>query len=217
MNKQMRFILAGTMALTLSACADANMPAGYQVDSGNFGNATMNNALVQSGQRDYTIALGGRFAAETPSTVTFAFNSAQLDGAARAALDAQADWIRQFPELRFSVYGHADLVGSDAYNKALGLKRANAVVAYLGSRGISRSRLEALVSYGETRPVIPTPDPEQQNRRTVTEVSGFVKNHPTVLNGKYAAVIMREYITLAERPHPANQIIVTETNPASGN
>jgi hypothetical protein len=33
-----------------------------------------------------------------------------------------------------------------------------------------------------------------RNRRTVTEVSGFVKSHPLVLNGKYAAIIWREYV-----------------------
>ncbi|MDZ7908213.1 MAG: OmpA family protein [Gemmobacter sp.] len=110
-----------------------------------------------------------------PSTITFPFNSAQLTTEARRALDHQANWMRQFPELRFSVYGHTDLVGSEAYNRALGKRRAQAVVAYLASRGVSTSRLEALVSYGETRPVIVTLAPEQRNRRTVTEVSGFAQ------------------------------------------
>ena len=65
---------------------------------------------------------------------------------------------------------------------------------FLSSQGISRSRLEALVSFGKTRPLVQTSAPELLNRRTVTEVSGFVKNHPTVLNGKYAAVVFREYV-----------------------
>jgi peptidoglycan-associated lipoprotein len=203
-------------ALGLAGCTGSSFDRelGASVDDGNFGNATMNNTLVQSGQRDFTMALGGRFAAEVPSTVTFAFNSAQLDGSARAALDRQAEWMRQFPELRFSVYGHTDLVGSNSYNHALGKRRAEAVVSYLGSRGISRSRLEALVSYGKTQPVIPTPGPEEQNRRTVTEVSGFVKNHPTVMNGKYAAVVMREYLRLGEQPHPGNTVVETQVAPA---
>ncbi|MFN7051968.1 MAG: OmpA family protein, partial [Gemmobacter sp.] len=68
-------------------------------------------------------------------------------------------------------------------------------------------RLEALVSYGETRPVIVTLAPEQRNRRTVTEVSGFAQGSQAPLNGKYAAVIWREYITLAERRHPANKVV----------
>jgi outer membrane protein OmpA-like peptidoglycan-associated protein len=182
-----------------------NKELGAEVDNGHFGEATMNNSLIQTGAVDYRIQLGRRFASEVPSTITFPFNSAALTSEARSVLDHQANWMRQFPELRFSVYGHTDLVGSPGYNKSLGKKRAQAVVAYLGSRGISRSRLDALVSYGETRPVVMTQSPEERNRRTVTEVAGFVqKGKSAPLNGKYAAVIMREYVKLAERKHPPN-------------
>lgn len=199
--------------LALAACGNEFDRETGADNTSNFGNATMNNTLVQSGQKDYTIALGNRFASEVPPTITFAFNSAQLDGNAVAVLRQQADWIKTFPEVRFRVYGHTDLVGSNAYNKALGLRRAKAVVAYFASQGISRNRLEALASFGETRPVVQTPEPEQRNRRTVTEVSGFVKNHPALLNGKYAQVIHREYLELAKREHPKNKVIATQTNP----
>jgi hypothetical protein len=80
----------------------------------------------------------------------------------------------------------------------LGLRRAQAAVLYLTSQGISRSRLEAVVSFGETQPLIVTEGQERQNRRTVTEVSGFVQNHPAVLDGRYAEVIYREYIVSAQ-------------------
>jgi peptidoglycan-associated lipoprotein len=179
------------------ATAACNREAGHEVDQGNFGNATLNNTAIQSGEKSYTIQLANRFASEVPTTINFAFDSAQIDAQARAALDKQAGWILQFPEVRFRVYGHTDAVGSSAYNKRLGQRRANAAVAYLTSRGISRSRLEAVVSFGETQPVIPTPNRERQNRRTVTEVNGFVSRHPTVLDGKYAQVIYREYVESA--------------------
>jgi outer membrane protein OmpA-like peptidoglycan-associated protein len=212
MQKHLSFVMIGALSLTMSACSTTNFNSelGAELDEGNFGNSTMNNMLLQTGELSYTQALGERFASEAPSTVTFAFNSSILDANAMAALDLQANWIRQFPEVRFRVYGHTDLVGSNGYNYALGKRRAEAVVAYLGARGISRSRLEALVSYGKTQPVIATANPEQRNRRTVTEVSGFVENHPAVLNGKYAAVIMREYIKLAERKHPPNVYVETQ-------
>ncbi|WP_245749401.1 OmpA family protein [Gemmobacter aquatilis] len=206
----MRVLLLAAMVVSLAACASGNREAGANVDDGTFGNATMNNTLVQTGTMDYRMALGQRFAGEVPSTITFPFNSSQLTAEARAALDHQANWMRQFPELRFSVYGHTDLVGSNAYNKSLGLRRAQTAVAYLGSRGISRSRLDALVSYGETRPVVVTQAPEQQNRRTVTEVAGFVKGSAAPLNGKYAAIIWRNYIALGQRPHPSNHVVQTE-------
>lgn len=187
------------LALTALAACDPVTEVGGKIDGteASFGNATMNNAMVQTGDRSYVIDLTRRFAAEVPAMVTFAFNSAALDGNAQAALRRQADFIRQFPELRFRVYGHTDLVGSDAYNKSLGMRRAQAVVGYLSTLGISRSRLEAVVSFGETQPLVLTQGPEQRNRRTVTEVSGLVANHPTVLNGKYAEVIFREYVASA--------------------
>lgn len=198
--------------LTLSACGqtaggpglfDVERPrtfraeAGAIVDSGFFGNATVNNMEVMSGERDYAVALAERFDAEVPATVNFAFNSADLGPEARGILDMQAQWMRQFPELRFSVYGHTDLVGSDSYNRALGERRARAVVTYLVSRGVPRSSLEALVSFGETQPLVLTQNRERANRRTVTEVSGFLQRHPTVMNGKYAEVVFREYVESA--------------------
>ena len=60
--------------------------------------------------------------------------------------------------------------------------------------------------------MIDTPDPERRNRRTVVEVSGFYERHPTVLNGKYAAVIFREYVASATTPHPANTEVKTATS-----
>jgi outer membrane protein OmpA-like peptidoglycan-associated protein len=201
-------MIVATLALT--AC---NRELGYEVNTGDFGNSTMNNTGVMTGDISFTQALGQRFAQEVPTTVNFAFNSSQLDPAAMAILTQQANWIRQFPEVRFRVYGHTDLVGSQSYNYALGKRRAEAVVAFLSTQGISRSRLEALVSYGKTRPLIQTSAPELMNRRTVTEVSGFVRNHPTVLNGKYAQVVFREYVEGATRQHPANVQIDTQTNP----
>ncbi len=194
--------VAGAAAglLVIMGCAEDRVytqfheEAGAIADTGFFGNATLNNRLVQSGAKDYTISLANRFAAEVPSTVNFAFNSARLDADAQAILRQQASWINQFPEVRFRVFGHTDAVGSQGFNRNLGQRRANAVVRYLSSLGISRSRLEAVVSFGETQPLVVTQDRERQNRRTVTEVSGFVKRHPTVLDGKYARIIYREYV-----------------------
>lgn len=209
-------LLVSVSLLALSACNDGfDRAVGSNVDSGQFGNATMNNTMLQTGQKSFTVALGERFAAEVPSTITFAFNSSELSPEAQTTLRHQADWIRQFPEIRFRVYGHTDLVGSNAYNKALGLRRAQAAVAYLSSQGISVARLEAVVSYGKTRPVIQTPGPEQRNRRTVTEVSGFAQGRKALLNGKYAAIIFRDYVAAAEWRHPPTEPPTTVFAPAA--
>lgn len=203
MNKFLGLMaLSGLVGLTACSRPDTiyspfTSEAGALVDTGGFGNATMNNTMIMSGEKSYTFDLANRFAREVMSTVNFAFNSSQLDAGARDTLNEQARWIKQFPEIRFKVYGHADAVGSNPFNKRLGMRRARAVVAYLGTRGISRSRLEAVVSFGETQPLIVTQGRERRNRRTVTEVSGFVKGHPLVLDGKYAQIIYREYINSA--------------------
>ena len=80
------------------------------------------------------------------------------------------------------------------------MRRAQTVVSFLASQGIDRSRLEAVVSFGETQPLVVTEGRERRNRRTVTEVSGFVERNPALLNGKYANVIFREYIERAVPP-----------------
>jgi len=199
--------LIATLSI-LAACGQSSDPvytqfyreAGSITDIGTFGDATLNNRLIMTGEKQYTFDLANRFASEVPSTVTFAFNSAQLDGPAQAALRQQANWIRQFPEVRFRVYGHTDAVGSNRYNKSLGMRRAQAVISFFATQGIGRSRLEAVVSFGETQPLIVSQGRERANRRTVTEVNGFVKRHPTVLDGKYAQIIYRDYVASAVPP-----------------
>jgi outer membrane protein OmpA-like peptidoglycan-associated protein len=203
----MKYLIASAGLAALTACSQQDdvyrsyfSEAGALVDGGEFGNANMNNQQVMTNERAFAISLAKRFAAEVPSTINFAFNSSQLDEAARETLREQANWIRQFPEVRFKVFGHTDAVGSNGYNNTLGRRRANAVVAFLGTQGISRKRLQAVVSFGETQPLIVSEGRERRNRRTVTEVSGFVKSSPQIMDGKYAQVVYREYVESAVPP-----------------
>lgn len=191
-------------AATLAACSAetsfVQSEAGAELGTAGFGDATLNNSLVQTDPRSASLALAQRFDREVPSMVTFDFDSAVLGPEAQTVLREQARWIAQFPEVRLRIYGHTDAVGSAAYNRRLGLRRAQAVVTYLGRLGIGRNRLEAVASFGETRPLIATNDAERRNRRTVTEVAGFVAAHPMVLDGKYAAIVYRDYVRSAGAP-----------------
>lgn len=204
-----RLIWAIPPLLALTACGAAGQrPIAAALDSRDFGAATLSNSRLQTGRDSASAILQRRFATEVPATIGFDYDSAALTAEARAVLDRQAQWISQFPELRFRVYGHTDLVGSSAYNKRLGQRRAEAVVAYFASRGISPRRLEALVSYGETRPVIATPGPEAKNRRTVTEVSGFFETRPGLLDGKYAEIAFRSYIAAAGSASTLTEVVM---------
>lgn len=54
--------------------------------------------------------------------------------------------------ISIEVVGHTDSVGSEAYNQALGLRRANAVSSYLISKGVDSSIIK-IDSRGELEPV----------------------------------------------------------------
>ncbi|GMG82935.1 hypothetical protein LNKW23_21480 [Paralimibaculum aggregatum] len=167
--------LLGT-GLVLNGCT---RPAGGGERSSEIGQSvdlTFARQVAYKTPDDFLTDLGRVFAAETEDTVTFAFNSSRLDSTARGVLRGQAAWLREHPEVRMRIEGHTDAVGGERYNDRLGLRRARAVVNYLASRGVSRSRLDAVESYGETQLAVDTPDRERRNRRAITRVAGFVRN-----------------------------------------
>ena len=183
----------------LSACGGTdplynqfNSEAGSVI--GKAGYATSHNTRVMTEEDYFGHELGVRFANDVETTINFAFNSAELDATAQDILVSQAAWIKKFPELKFRVYGHTDLTGAEASNKALGMKRALAVVSFFERQGIPRNRLQAVISYGEERPAINTSQKERRNRRAVTEVTGFYQKHKSVIDGKYAQIAYRAYL-----------------------
>ncbi len=72
------------------------------------------------------------------------------------------------------VIGHTDSIGSDAYNMKLGMRRAQAVKAYLISNGIEANKIQTL-SKGEREPVADNRSAagRAKNRRVVVEVVGI--------------------------------------------
>lgn len=104
------------------------------------------------------------------STVHFDFDRDFLDATAKAKLKRQAAFIMKYPGVRFAVTGHTDKVGNTAYNEALGMRRARRVVAYLVALGVDQGQLQAMVSFGEDKPVVDVEDRERRNRRVTTTV-----------------------------------------------
>ena len=83
--------------------------------------------------------------------VYFDFDRSDLREDARGRLSRNSEWLRAHPEFEVTIEGHCDERGTNEYNLALGERRASAARDYLGSLGVTGSRLRTL-SYGEERP-----------------------------------------------------------------
>jgi OOP family OmpA-OmpF porin len=84
--------------------------------------------------------------------IYFAVNRAALKSESYAVLKEAVEVLKKHPTIRIEVVGHTDSTGSDAFNRDLSLRRAEAVADYLVSRGVSRSALTP-VGRGEAMPI----------------------------------------------------------------
>jgi len=108
----------------------------------------------------------------TPIPVYYETGSARLTSASKKVLDERLLTILNDKPVNIEIMSHTDSRGNDNFNMSLSQQRANSVVNYLVSKGISRSRLSAK-GYGETRlanrcanGVDCSENQHQQNRRT---------------------------------------------------
>lgn len=98
--------------------------------------------------------------------VNFDFNKSDIRPDSRPVLDEAADLLRSNPNVRVSVEGHCDAIGSDAHNQRLSVDRSEAVFRFLVNHGTAPERFD-IVGYGSTRPVAgnETESGQAQNRR----------------------------------------------------
>ena len=84
--------------------------------------------------------------------VYFDFDDASLDYQAQELLKQKAMWLRDNPGANVVIEGHCDERGTNAYNLALGERRADSAKTFLVNLGIAGTRLTT-ISYGEEKPV----------------------------------------------------------------
>jgi peptidoglycan-associated lipoprotein len=98
--------------------------------------------------------------------IHFDFDASTLTPAAQEILKKKAQWLQNNPEKMSTIEGNCDERGTNAYNLALGDRRAASAKAFLVDLGISASRLTT-ISYGEERPIDPGHNEEAwaKNRR----------------------------------------------------
>ena len=111
----------------------------------------------------------------TMADVLFDTNQFTLRPAAREKLAKLSGIVIAHPGLKLAAEGHTDSTGAADYNQKLSVKRAEAVIQYLGGQGIAADNLSS-AGFGDTRPVAPnnTAAGRQQNRRVELIVSGEV-------------------------------------------
>jgi len=114
--------------------------------------------------------------------IYYEFNSAELSERSRNVLDTTLlVLLKEAPEFIVEIGAHTDSIGEIDYNRQLSQQRADNVVSYLISKGISSGKLVAK-GYGEESPVAPNTLPDgsdnpagrEMNRRTEFRILGTI-------------------------------------------
>lgn len=116
------------------------------------------------------IAVGSAIALRN---IFFDVGKSTLRNESNAELERLVKLLKDVGSLKIEISGHTDNTGSSALNERLSQDRAEAVVNYLKSKGISANRLTA-AGYGANKPIADnkTAAGRQENRRTEFKITG---------------------------------------------
>lgn len=164
MNVNFSMKLIGAVAvMALAAACSSTKSTGPDVAATDNANGVVSGAVTPGGQDDLEQNVGHR--------VFFGYDQYSLSAQAQATLQRQADFLKQYSNVRVQLSGNCDERGTREYNLALGARRAEAARAYLVSMGVDSSRIST-VSYGKERPIDPrsTEEAWSLNRNATTTI-----------------------------------------------
>ena len=184
MNKTLKVLLASVITVSATAAVASD---NWENSSGlnwKNGDGTLcwrdNNWTPATAAKGCDGALtGGAAAGVSQSKITlqadtlYDFNKSDLKPEGKATLDKIAADLKKIKLEVIIAVGNTDSVGTDAYNMALGQRRAQSVKTYLVSKGVDGSRIYT-ESKGKSNPVASnaTAEGRAKNRRTDIEVVG---------------------------------------------
>jgi OOP family OmpA-OmpF porin len=190
MNKTLKLVFAGVITVAATATSAQNVDnwvnsSGLAWKNGDgtlcWRDASWTPATAAKGCDGF---LAPKAAAAAKSSVTqskitlqadtlYDFDKATLKAEGQATLDKIAKDLSKIKLEVIIAVGNTDSVGTDAYNMALGQRRAQSVKAYLVSKGVDGSRIYT-ESKGKSNPVASnaTAEGRSKNRRTDIEVVG---------------------------------------------
>lgn len=169
MNTKLATILLLASATGLAACskkAPETLPPPPETNTGGQTTPQVQPVGAQVGtQAHFAGAVG------SSTTIYFDTDRFNIDSQDAAALQAQAQYFARYPQITFTIEGHADERGTREYNLALGEKRANSAKNYLVSLGVDPGRI-SVVSFGKERPVALASNESAwaQNRRAASVI-----------------------------------------------
>ena len=104
--------------------------------------------------------------AQNVQDIYFDYDKADIRGDQQSALQGDIAFLKQHPNIHFTIEGHCDERGSTEYNLALGDNRASAVRVALVSGGVDANSIKT-ISYGKEKPFCTESNEScwQQNRR----------------------------------------------------
>ncbi len=104
--------------------------------------------------------------------IYFTSGKAQLLSTSFPSLDKLVEFMSEKESIKVEIGGHTDNIGNDLYNKKLSKMRADAVIKYIVSKGISEDRFTAK-GYGEETPIASNDDEEHRalNRRVEFKIT----------------------------------------------
>ena len=178
--------LAGANAATAAAqgetviaqqqAAASDQQAGFDSQRANAADAR--SATLEQQLADLHAVKTERGTVFTLSDVVFATGKSDLKPGATADFDRLAAALAKQPDRHITVEGHTDSVGSESSNMALSQRRAESVMNYLVSHGVSADRITA-IGKGKEYPVTSnsTAAGRQKNRR----VEVIIENAPAAI------------------------------------
>ena len=186
MNKTLRVLLASVITVSATAAmASDNWQNGDGALNWKNGDGTLcwrdNNWTPATAAKgcDGALVAAAAAAGVSQSKITlqadtlYDFNKSDLKPEGKATLDKIAADLKKIKLEVIIAVGNTDSVGTDAYNMALGQRRAQSVKTYLVSKGVDGSRIYT-ESKGKSNPVASnaTAEGRAKNRRTDIEVVG---------------------------------------------
>ena len=190
MNKTLKLVFAGVITVAATTTSAQNVDnwvnsTGLSWKNGDgtlcWRDASWTPATAAKGCDGF---LAPKAAAAAKSSVTqskitlqadtlYDFDKATLKAEGQATLDKIAKDLSKIKLEVIIAVGNTDSVGTDAYNMALGQRRAQSIKAYLVSKGVDGSRIYT-ESKGKSNPVASnaTAEGRAKNRRTDIEVVG---------------------------------------------